>query len=172
MDSQVAHSSSTNKRNLSDIDSELAGDTRRRKFADYDDCSWLECCDKCQEMTGTFDGLYALISEEGYEYYNWQEIQDSRARGCALCGYIWEITESDWEDYHDDLNKDTKIRVYAAKSDAISPWRDRKYGHPLEGIHLESLLVQIPNDPDRVTIEPSLCRTLELLAFEGMFQSL
>jgi hypothetical protein len=172
MDSQVVLSSSANKRKLSDIDSELAGDSRRRKFADRGDCRWLECCDKCQAMTGTFDGLHALIDEEGYEHYNWQEIQDSMARGCALCEHICEITESDWDEVEDGLIKGTKIRVYAAKSDAISPGGNRKSDHPLEGIHLESLLVQIPRDPDRVKAEPSLCQTLELVAFEGMFQSL
>lgn len=167
MDSQVALSSSANKRKISGVDSELAADSRRRKFADYDDCRWLECCDKCQAMTGTFDGLHALIGEEGYEHYNWQEIQDSVARGCALCGHICEITEGAWDEDDDGLNRGKKIRVYAAESDAISPGGKRQSDHPLEGMYLESLLVQIPY----VRAGPPPYQTLKLLAFEGTFRS-
>jgi len=172
MENQVALSNSTNKRKLSDTDSQLDRDSKIRKFAVHNDGSELECCHKCQAMTCTFDGLHALIGEEGYEHYNWHEIHDSMARGCALCMHICEMTEAeDWEEDDDGLITSTKIRVYATTSDAISLRGNRKSNHPLEGIHLESLLIRIPRDPKRVRAEP-FYQTLDLVTFDGMFQSL
>lgn len=34
-----------------------------------------EYCEKCKAMTGTPERLYALLSDSGYEHFNWYEIQ-------------------------------------------------------------------------------------------------
>jgi len=52
----------------------------------------MDCCDRCQLMTGTTEGLRALVSDEGYEHYTCDEAKrQSAASGCPFCGLIWRI---------------------------------------------------------------------------------
>jgi hypothetical protein len=44
----------------------------------------LECCEKCQKMTGTLKGLQALLHEDGYGHSDRQELEISKAQGCLL----------------------------------------------------------------------------------------
>ncbi|KAI1748972.1 heterokaryon incompatibility protein-domain-containing protein [Xylaria castorea] len=54
------------------------------------------CCLKCQGMTGTLEGLRALVGD-GYEHYSYYQIQQSADMGCQLCELIWDLTEGeDW----------------------------------------------------------------------------
>ncbi|KAI1734989.1 heterokaryon incompatibility protein-domain-containing protein [Xylaria scruposa] len=77
------------------------GHKRRRSENIRDD--WLErkaqrrrdaCCIKCREMTGTLEGLLALVGD-GYEHYNYYQIQQSADMGCQLCELIWDLTEGE-----------------------------------------------------------------------------
>ncbi|KAI0551728.1 heterokaryon incompatibility protein-domain-containing protein [Xylaria curta] len=52
------------------------------------------CCIKCQEMTGTLEGLRALVGD-GYEHYNYYQIKQSARMGCQLCQLIWDLSEGE-----------------------------------------------------------------------------
>ncbi|KAK5652044.1 hypothetical protein OQA88_10947 [Cercophora sp. LCS_1] len=114
-------------------------------------------------MTGTREGLAALLSDEGYEHYNWYDIQESAHKRCGLCGYMWELLEgSIWdsgdESEEGDDNYDVTrkaVRVFAQLEDietlSTRPknFQDR---HPLDGPRMYSLVVAAPtgNDPPEV----------------------
>lgn len=106
------------------------------------------CCTKCESMTGTPEGLDALLSDGGYKHFNWYEIQKTAAHGCALCRAIWDVTEHEDWDYEDDGSVTrAEIRILAKFTRLPSPVEGRLSRHPLNNIHLHSLEVQIPMDP-------------------------
>jgi hypothetical protein len=48
-------------------------------------------------MTGTPEGLGALLGDDGYKHFNWYEIQETAALGCAFSTATWDVTEhKDW----------------------------------------------------------------------------
>jgi hypothetical protein len=53
-------------------------------------------CDLCLSMTATFDGLRALLSEDGYAFYNRQDLSASAARGCLLCKWLMDSCSFRW----------------------------------------------------------------------------
>ena len=68
--------------------SKLANErSERHSSIDVDEYDPFQACDKCQAMTGTLEGLVALLDQngDGYEHYNWEELQESMHTGCALC---------------------------------------------------------------------------------------
>ncbi|KAL9118761.1 MAG: hypothetical protein Q9187_004690 [Circinaria calcarea] len=106
------------------------------------------CCAKCESMTGTPEGLGALLSDGGYKHFNWYEIQETAAAGCALCRVIWDVTEHEDWDYEDDGSVTrAEIRILATLTRLPSPVEGRLSRHPLNNIHLHSLDVQFPMDP-------------------------
>lgn len=112
----------------------------------------FECCDMCKAMTGTPEGLYALLSEGGYEHFNWYEIQKSLST-CALCASIWEATEyEDWESGPQGITR-KPIRIFATQENEPVAGLAAGKEHPLSSIQLRSLIVMIPGDNRTVTGE-------------------
>ena len=112
------------------------------------------CCAKCESMTGTPEGLGALLSDGGYKHFNWYEIQETAAGGCAICRAIWDVTEHEDWDYEDDGSVTrAEIRILASFTRLPSPVEGRLSRHPLNNIHLHSLDVQIPLDPAPMILE-------------------
>lgn len=129
-------------------------DSNRLKFTDHEDRPQLDCCSKCQAMTGTFEGLTALldVDGDGYEHYNWQEIQDAKSNGCVLCQYICDISGGKWSGEYDGVND--RIRVYAdTKTVDATEGERHAFSHPLAGVHLEGLSFHVPgSNPDPVAL--------------------
>jgi hypothetical protein len=48
----------------------------------------FEYCKKCQKITGTLEGLQALLHEDSYEHSNRQELEVSKAQRCPLCAHV------------------------------------------------------------------------------------
>ncbi|KAH6672880.1 hypothetical protein B0J14DRAFT_654600 [Halenospora varia] len=159
MGNQDSLSIVSNKRKTSASDQEFGDDYKRRKFTDYDDRLQLECCSKCQAMTGIFEGLKALLDTDGggYEHYNWQEIHDSKSKGCVLCESICYISQDGWDEEYDGVVNKEIIRVYAMTKDAA----EKCAFHPLA----EGLYFRIPSDP--ALVGPMVSKTLNLVAFNG-----
>ncbi|KAK0745512.1 heterokaryon incompatibility protein-domain-containing protein, partial [Schizothecium vesticola] len=108
----------------------------------------------CMAMTGTPEGLQALLSKSGYEHFNWYEIQKSIS-ACALCASIWEATEhDDWESGPQGVTR-KPICVSATLENEPSAGFPSGGQHPLHGIQLRSLVVMIPGD-DRTIHEEEL----------------
>jgi hypothetical protein len=144
------HSDKSNVEHVRGPQSEQMRQTQRK------DIVWPEfpsrsphCCPKCKAMTGTQEGLGALL-DCGYKHYNWHEIQETAALGCALCEFIWDATEhADW-DYEDDgsVTRD-EILILANGTRLPSLGESTLPRHPLQDIQLHSLEVQIPHDRRR-----------------------
>ena len=99
-------------------------------------------------MTGTPEGLGALLSDGGYKHFNWYEIQETAAAGCALCRVIWDVTEhEDWHYEDDGSVTRAEIRILATFTRLPSSVEGRPSRHPLNNIHLHSVDVQFPEDP-------------------------
>lgn len=106
------------------------------------------CCVKCRTMTGTPEGLAALLGDGGYKHFNWYEIQEMAALGCALCTALWDVTENeDWDYEEDGSVTRSEIRIFANVTDLSSPSEGRLSEYPLENIQLHSFDVQFPEDP-------------------------
>ena len=61
--------------------------------------SWpAKLCLKCASMTGTLEGLQALMSREGYLHFGRRELWESKDRGCVFCEVIFAIAADMWED--------------------------------------------------------------------------
>ncbi|RFU31821.1 hypothetical protein B7463_g4527, partial [Scytalidium lignicola] len=106
----------------------------------------LGCCEKCNSMTGTAEGLAALLSDDGYKHLNWYNIQQTAALGCPLCKNIWDATENqDWS-YddgsvtHDEIVILANVTHLPASAETLRSW------HPMKDIHLHSLEVYIPSE--------------------------
>lgn len=51
--------------------------------------SWpAKLCLKCASMTGTKEGLQALLSPDGYKHHEIVAIQESVKDGCELCSHF------------------------------------------------------------------------------------
>jgi hypothetical protein len=85
-----------------------------------------QCCAKCEIMTGTQEGLAALLGDGGYKHFNWYGIQETAALGCALCTAIWDVTEHEDWDYEEDgsITRD-EIRIFANVTHLSSPSEGR-----------------------------------------------
>ncbi|KAK0619601.1 heterokaryon incompatibility protein-domain-containing protein [Immersiella caudata] len=144
---------------------------RPRRRSDLPPRSWAErdaklnyCCEKCSAMTGTREGLAALLSNEGYEHHNWYDIQESANKSCGLCDYMWELLEGGIWDSDDEGEEDDgdgygitrkAIRVFAQLEDLEAlrtSHDDFRNRHPLDGPRMYSLLMVAPvgNDPPEV----------------------
>ncbi|KAK0642882.1 heterokaryon incompatibility protein-domain-containing protein [Cercophora newfieldiana] len=159
------------KRDTADDDSVKTGPgaTQSPLLADYP-AGRFECCDMCKAMTGTPEGLYALLSESGYEHFNWYEIQNSLSN-CALCASIWEATEyEDWESGPQGITREP-IRVFAARENEPVAGLAAGEEQPLSGIQLRSLIVMIPGDTRTVTGEELHLVTSETKYISGRLGS-
>jgi hypothetical protein len=122
-------------------------------------------------MTGTFQGLSALLTKDGYKHFNWYDLEKSAGDGCALCSTIRELTENEDWDYEDDGSRCRKeIRVFANYSRLPPNGEPRPLGHPLQGIQLDSLEVIIPFDGD-LAHGYQAGEIFYLVAFEGKLKS-
>jgi hypothetical protein len=123
------------------------------------------CCAKCRIMTGTQEGLAALLGDGGYKHFNWYEIQKTAAFGCALCTAIWNVTEhEDWDYEEDGSVTREEIRIFANVTHLSSTSEGGLSRYPLNNIQLHSFDVQFPEDPAPRILD--LAR-LNLVTFEG-----
>jgi hypothetical protein len=140
-------------------------------FGELDTDQMGQCCPRCEAMTGTQQGISALLSEGGYKHFDWYDIQKSAGTGCALCETIWHVTEHEDWDYEDDGSRTHKeIRVFANTTRLPPSKQPRPPKHPLQDIQLESLEVMIPLD-GRLAHGYSSGEILYLAAFEGKLKS-
>lgn len=164
MNSRDAASVISIKRNKPAFDAPSEHDYKRRKFIDFDNRMQFRCCEKCNAMTGTREGLQMLLDTDGdgYEHYNWQEMHTSRSIRCQLYDYICYSTGGDdwgeeWIEGEGEINMD-KVRVYAITNHAV----DKSLTHPLDHrVGLEALRFQFPGNPP-------IYRNLKLVAIDGM----
>ena len=56
-------------------------------------------CNLCLAMTATFDGLRALLSKDGYTFYNRQDLSTSADRGCLLCKWVKDSCSFRWSSW-------------------------------------------------------------------------
>jgi hypothetical protein len=116
----------------------------------------LGCCRRCEDMTGTPEGLRALV-EDSYKHFNWYDIQKTAALGCELCGLIWDVTEhEDWDydldDKKEEDNEDNRIitrdeiRIVADFKTQPAAIGADEMSHVLSGMQLRRIRVIIPYD--------------------------
>ncbi|KAI9150016.1 hypothetical protein HJFPF1_09766 [Paramyrothecium foliicola] len=109
------------------------------------------CCSKCSAMTGTWEGLGALLSKKGYEHHNWYDMQEAAAQGCPLCEHMFEVLEhEDWEfDEADGSVTRKPTLIWATVNESYATGRrDEKPGLSLfDGLQLLGIEVFIPLDP-------------------------
>lgn len=134
-------------------------------LGDQDDSTGAEhCCDRCQLMTGTVEGLHALVSAEGYEHYTCDEArQQSATSGCAFCELIRRVI-AQCKDCSESAKREGVIRVRGmAEEDGAM---DR---HPFrQGSRLEALRLEVPMDPERNSgYDSHHDHELGVLAFQG-----
>jgi len=126
------------------------------------------CCAKCRIMTGTQEGLVALLGDGGYKHFNWYEIQETAAFGCVLCAAIWDVTKPEnWaygEDGEDGSVTREKIRIFANVTHLSSTSEGGFSRYPLNNIQLHSLDVQFPENPAPRILDFA---RLNLVTFEG-----
>jgi hypothetical protein len=112
----------------------------------------LECCEKCQKITGTLEGLQALLHEDGYEHINRQELEVSKAQGCPLCAHVLyfadenvypSIDENRDIYWHEDSWHE-KVIFQANNSGDIVHKEIRPTKHPFERIALKGLTINFP----------------------------
>ncbi|OQV02946.1 hypothetical protein CLAIMM_08057 [Cladophialophora immunda] len=108
-------------RDKSNLEAQEGTEDALTQLSRKEDSFWLKfltgsphCCTKCKSMTGTPEGLAALLSDDGYKHFNWYRIQEMAAFGCALCRAIWDVTESqDWDHEEDGSVTQDEIRIFA-----------------------------------------------------------
>lgn len=156
----------------SDLESQEGVEGALTRPSRWEDMVWPEspstspqCCAKCEIMTGTPEGLAALLDGDGYKHFNWYEIQETAALGCALCTAIWFITKNEHWNYGEDgqVTRD-EIRIFANVTHLSSPSEGRLSRYPLNNIQLHSFDVQFPENPVPRILD--LAR-LNLVTFEG-----
>lgn len=131
-----------------------------------------QCCLKCKAMTGTPEGLVALLGDGGYKHFNWYKIQETAALGCALCTAIWDVTENeDWDCDDDGSVTRDEIRILANVTRLPSPSEGGFSRYPLKDIQLHSLEVQIPVDGRPRSPPYSEGEVFYLVTFEGKLTS-
>jgi hypothetical protein len=83
--------SATDTGQTSNVRSSNIGDLQSRESK-----TSVPLCDVCKSMFSTLDGLKALVSENGYEYVSFEELDDIK-RDCSLCrllkegGFVYHI---------------------------------------------------------------------------------
>src|ERR1700722_8315483 len=122
------------------------------------------CCERCQLMTGTVEGLRALMSAEGHEHYTCDEVrQQSAANGCPFCDLVrWIMGQCKTCSQSAMGEGIIRVRGLAEGDDAADgiPFRPSR--------RLEALKVEIPMDPDRNSSHDSHHgHELGLLAYQG-----
>jgi hypothetical protein len=85
----------------------------------------LECCEKCQKITGTLEGLQALLYEDGYEHSNRRELEVSKAQGCPLCDHVLYFTD---ENEYRSIRLLTRTVTYMARENYIPSQYFWRYG--------------------------------------------
>ncbi len=106
-----------------------------------------ECCDTCNDMTSTTDGLRGLLDPCGYKHLNWYELQETASRGCALCQDIKEVLENNDRAYdEDEVIVPGEIRITGSFTELADIKGDGALGHPLEGKLIKNIWVHIPVD--------------------------
>jgi len=115
-------------------------------LGDQDDSTGAEhCCDRCQLMTGTVEGLRTLVSAEGDEHYTCNEAgQQLATNGCPFCELIGRVMAQS-KTCHKSARREGVIRVRGVAEEGIA-----MDGHPFRpGSRLEALRLEIPTDPER-----------------------
>jgi hypothetical protein len=124
----------------------------------------IDCCDRCQFMTGTIEGLRALMSNEGYEHYTCDEAKrQSAASGCPLCKLIWGIIAQCESCSESNISSNGIIRVRGSTTGDVAV-----DGNPFRsGARLKALKLEIPRDPELNSNQDSHHHELDLIAFQG-----
>ena len=124
------------------------------------------CCYRCQFMTGTVEGLRALVSPEGYEHYTCDQVrQQSDVSGCPFCELVRGIM-SKCATCSQSAIEAGVIRVRGVAEDD-----DVADGHLFrQNPRLEALKLEIPMDPKRTSgHDPHHDHELSVLAYQGQF---
>ncbi|KAF4627069.1 hypothetical protein G7Y89_g11087 [Cudoniella acicularis] len=123
----------------------------------------MDCCDRCQLMTGTIEGLQALVSDEGYEHYTCDEAKQQSANGgCPLCSLIWRIIAQCKLCGESSILRDGIIRVHGLTTGDVAG-----DGNPFRsGARLKSLNLKIPMAPELDSNQDSHNHELGLVAFQ------
>lgn len=124
----------------------------------------MDCCNRCQLMTGTIEGLRALVSDEGYEHYTCDEAKrQSSASGCPFCELIWRIIVQCKLCSERSISRDGIIRVRGITTGDVAV-----DGNPFRsGARLKDLNLEIPMDPELNSNQDSHHHKLGLVAFQG-----
>lgn len=143
-------------------------DPRDKILSDLDEnedyATAMDCCDKCQLMTGTIEGLRALMSDEGYAHYTCDESKlQSAASSCPFCKLIWIIVAQCKVCGELSILRDGTIRVRGLATGDVAV-----DGNPFGlGARLDSLKLEIPMNPEMGSNQDSHHHELSLVAFQG-----
>jgi hypothetical protein len=103
------------------------------------------CCHVCETMTGTSDGLSALLSDSGYEHLNWYEMQETKSLGCQLCTWICSFTDKSQLVHNSDGSiTHEKIRAFAEVTRVPSSVETEHSTHPMKKMQLCKIRVKVP----------------------------
>ncbi|EPE32322.1 putative tol protein [Glarea lozoyensis ATCC 20868] len=100
------------------------------------------CCPTCEAMTGTLEGLSALVSG-GYQHLNWYQICENTNLGCRLCWEIQHIPGVWLRD--DDGNLPLEEVIIRAITSVPSKNEIGSVKHPFENLLLQNLEIIIPS---------------------------
>lgn len=140
----------------------IGSDLRRKEYSFEAE----HCCNRCQLMTGTVEGLRTLVSPEGYEHYTCGQIrQQSNVSGCPFCELVVRI-----------MDQCALCGQSAMKEGVIRVWGIAESGSVADGqpfrpnSRLETLKLDIPMDPKRASgCDSHHHHDLGVLAYQGQF---
>lgn len=136
------------------------------ELRDQDDSGQAEhCCDRCQHMTGTLEGLSSLVSPEGYQHFTCDQVRKAAdINGCPSCELIrrilakcaicskaaegnglikfWGISEDDARNTEHPFRRSPRLAALKAKiplNPLRAPERDSHHDHELEVLAFQGL---------------------------------
>ena len=122
------------------------------------------CCDRCQLVTGTVEGLQDLVSPRGYEYYTCGQVgQQSDITDCLFCELMGRVMAQCMTCSKSAIEDGTnRLRAIAEEDNAVD-------GHPFRPTpRLEVLKLEIPIDPKWASSSDlNHGHELNVVAFEG-----
>ena len=127
------------------------------------------CCDRCQLMTGTVEGLQALVSPTGYENYTCEQVrQQSDISGCHFCELVRrEMAQCSTCAKSAMEEGIIRLRATAEEDNAVD-------GNPFRpSPRLAALKLEIPLDPKRASGSDSHHgHELSVVTYQGQFATI
>jgi hypothetical protein len=111
----------------------------------------IDICLRCEAMTGTAEGLEALLQPAGYKHYNWYDLQYTARLGCRFCEFLWNISGGmRWRSTDGEYFTREEIRIFAnlTARQSSSDVPTNLMTHPLRDSYVRLLRARIPANED------------------------